>query len=62
MFAPETESWDIVRRWLRSAMPAVYPVEAGSRRHVRAHVRSTPAPARAGRYDFGPVGHTQSLP
>src|ERR1700733_10669961 len=28
MCAPNTESWDIVRRRLRSAMPAVYPVEA----------------------------------
>jgi hypothetical protein len=27
MFAPDTESWRIVRRRLRSAMPAVYPVE-----------------------------------
>jgi hypothetical protein len=26
MFAPETESWPIVRRRLRSALPAVYPV------------------------------------
>ncbi len=26
MFAPDTESWRIVRRRLRSAMPAVYPV------------------------------------
>jgi hypothetical protein len=28
MFAPDTDSWDIMRRRLRSAMPAVYPVEA----------------------------------
>jgi hypothetical protein len=28
MFGPDTESWDIVRRRLRSAMPPLYPVAA----------------------------------
>jgi hypothetical protein len=32
MFAPDTESWRIVRRRLRSAMPALYPVEANPQR------------------------------
>ena len=37
MFAPDTESWDTVRRRLRSAMPAVYPVQANP-------VRPPPSP------------------
>ena len=32
MLAPDTESWDVVRRRLRSALPAVYPVEANPAR------------------------------
>jgi hypothetical protein len=47
MFAPDAESWDIVRRRLRSAMPAVYPVQANP---VRAAHPSPPpgSPAACG--------------
>jgi len=47
MFAPETESWDIVRRWLRSAMPAVYPVEANPVRPSHLSLPGSPAAASA---------------
>ena len=45
MFAPDTDSWDITRRRLRSAMPAVYPVEANPVRPSHSSPPGFPAAA-----------------
>ena len=46
------------RTWTYRIRPSV--MHKPYRRIDNARIRSTPA--RAGRYDFAPVGHTQSLP